>query len=104
MEVHMKSKQLLSVKEEPVFDDQTILEILNVLELRHDLVNEQWHALKVELESLNEERTPNDTNQKRMADQGLLMEQELSRYQRFFQILRQSLKHSKNAGYATVAC
>ena len=73
-------------------DSQTLLDILNVLETRHDLVNEQWYALRTELAALHEEQAMNTPSQQRkMSDRSLLMEQELSRYQRFFHILRQTL-------------
>lgn len=72
-------------------DSQTLLDILNVLETRHDLVNEQWYALRTELAALHEEQAMNIQSQRKMSDRSLLMEQELSRYQRFFHILRQTL-------------
>ncbi|MBU2812234.1 hypothetical protein HF670_08935 [Acidithiobacillus thiooxidans] len=93
----MKIRSSLTVQGEPEaqLDDHAILDILDVLETRHDLVNEQWYALRAELSTLNEEQVLDNHSQKKVSDHSLLMEQELSRYQRFFHIFRQNLLQKK---------
>ncbi|MBU2761190.1 hypothetical protein [Acidithiobacillus sulfurivorans] len=94
----MKIRSSLTVQSEPEaqLDARAILDILDVLETRHDLVNEQWYALRAELTTLNEEQVLDNQSQKKVSDRSLLMEQELSRYQRFFRVLRQNLIRTRS--------
>ncbi|WP_414039693.1 hypothetical protein ACJU26_11010 [Acidithiobacillus sp. M4-SHS-6] len=77
-------------------DDYAILDILDALESQHDLVNEKWEALMGELDALNVEEALDSRARITMSDRRLLLEQELSRYQRFFRVLRQSLVRTKS--------
>ncbi|MDD2750067.1 hypothetical protein [Acidithiobacillus sp.] len=87
--VPIKSTQLLGLAAElhpsthsvknPDLDD-----LLNALEERHQFINSQWQEI---MQRLPEERPD------AMMDQMLLMDHELTRYQRYFVMLKETLRH-----------
>jgi len=63
----------------------TVIDILNVLESRQDLVHDQWNNL---LKNIQESESPE------CSDRAVALDAELSRYRRFLSILRKQVQEN----------
>ncbi len=85
----MKSTQLIGLAAEHNLlessgNDPTVADLINALEERHQCIHSQWQEIM--------ERLPAEKPDV-MMDQLLLMDHEISRYQRYFVILKETLRH-----------
>jgi hypothetical protein len=86
MSIHRKIGYQINDGETPSASSLTIIDILNVLEARHELLREQWQDI---VEAIDE-----DTHDQ-LIDRAVVMDTELSRHKRFFRMLRERIEQKE---------